>query len=158
MKCFNHLEIDAAGSCSDCNKGLCPACIDRFDFTLCVSCLLKHNSRVAKHLFGGLLATFLLFIVASIFVYSDINGSKYPWRSIGTGAMLACTYWGWRFLSDYMPGIGHGSMITWAIFFFIKLIIAFCFGLIIGPFQIFKRFRELWKMREIKNQIKAGEL
>jgi hypothetical protein len=26
VKCFNHREADAVGSCKACNKGLCPAC------------------------------------------------------------------------------------------------------------------------------------
>src|SRR5438046_1217177 len=104
MKCFNHNAVDATATCQDCGKGLCVECSSRFDTILCEPCLLKHNSLVSRQMYVGLALTAVIFIAATYFFSSVAPGNAKP-LAFGSatlmGLMLAFTFWGWRFLSDY---------------------------------------------------------
>ncbi len=99
MKCFNHPESDANGTCQDCGKGLCGSCVSRFDFPLCESCLISHNSTVSRQLYMGLAITFVIFIGATYFSYMNIFQQERLGQAMFFGGLMAGTYWGWRFLS-----------------------------------------------------------
>lgn len=41
MKCYNHPDRDAVGTCVDCGKGLCQECMDLWTIPVCTDCNLK---------------------------------------------------------------------------------------------------------------------
>ena len=158
MKCFNHQETDANGTCQDCGKALCGECVSRFDFPLCESCLLTHNTNVSKELYFGLAITAIIFLVVTYFIYMNIDQQQNLGKSMFMGGLMAGTYWGWKFLSDYFPRLTMGSSNVWFIYLFLKFIAAYFIGLFVGPYQIFKMFKELGTIQKVKAQISSGEI
>lgn len=45
MNCFNHIEQPAVAQCSDCGKGLCPECAERYEPILCTPCFQKRKDK-----------------------------------------------------------------------------------------------------------------
>ena len=158
MKCFNHSDIDANGTCQDCGKGLCGECVSRFDFPLCEPCLLTHNSNVSKQLYFGLAITAIIFIAVTYFFYMNVGNQEQLGKSVLMGGLMAGTYWGWKFLTDYFPNLTMGTTNVWFIYFMLKFIGAYFIGLLVGPYQIFKMFRELGKVQKVKAQIAHDEI
>ncbi len=158
MKCFNHPETDANGTCQDCGKGLCGNCIARFDFPLCEPCLLSHNSTVSKQLYMGLAITFIIFIGATYFSYFNMFQKEGIGDAMLFGGFIAGTYWGWRFLTDHLPSLTMGSYPVWMIYLMLKFMVALVIGLFVGPYQIFKMFKELGAIQKVKGQITRGEI
>ena len=160
MKCFNHNAMDATATCQDCGKGLCVECSSRFDIMLCEPCLLTHNSQVSRQMYVGLALTAAIFIVTTYFLGSQTTAKG---QSMGystaafAGLLLAFTYWGWRFLSDYFPRLTQGTGWVWLVYFVLKFVAAYFIGFIVGPYQIFKHFREIYRARNVKQQIARGQ-
>ena len=86
MRCFNHGEREAVGTCKACNKGLCPECA--VDLGHGLSCRGAHEQRVAEieqlisrnalvqRTAGGakyIAPTFLLFMGAVFTAYGLLN-------------------------------------------------------------------------------------
>jgi len=46
MKCFNHQDMDAVGTCKHCNKGLCNTCSTDLSFGL--ACKNSHEKQVEQ--------------------------------------------------------------------------------------------------------------
>lgn len=161
MKCFNHNAMDATATCQDCGKGLCVDCSSRFNLILCEPCLLKHNSLVSRQMYLGLAFTVVIFVAATYFFGSVTSGTG---KSMGysnaafVGLMLAFTYWGWRFLSDYFPRLTGGSGGMWLVYLLLKFMAAYFIGVIVGPYQLFKHFYALHVARGTKKKIARGEM
>ena len=161
MKCFNHNAMDATATCQDCGKGLCVDCSSRFNLILCEPCLLKHNNLVSRKMYLGLTLTAVIFVAATYFFGSVVLGKG---KSMGYGSaafvglMLAFTYWGWRFLSDHFPRLTGGTGGVWLVYLMLKFMAAYFIGIIVGPYQIFKHFREIYRARHVKQQLTRGEL
>jgi hypothetical protein len=147
MKCFNHPEVDANGTCSYSNIAICGKCISRFLFALCEQCLLKHNSNVSKELYLGLATSTVIFTVVTYFMYVEVRELEGLGKSMLMGGLMAGTYWGWRFLTDHLPKLTMGSMAVWYIYFVLKFTGAYFIGLFVGPYQIFRMDRELSKVK-----------
>ena len=43
MNCFNHTQEPAVAQCSDCGKGLCSECAERYQPILCTPCFQKRK-------------------------------------------------------------------------------------------------------------------
>lgn len=160
MKCFNHTDMDATATCKNCNKGLCVECSSRFNTMLCEPCLIEHNKSVARNMYIGLATTVLIFF-GFMYVFGSIQGSSgeplgYS-KAILPSLLLAFTFWGWKFLSDYSPRLTMGTGNVWIMYFFIKLLMACFIGLIVAPYQIFKMLKELNTVNKTKKQIIRGE-
>jgi cation transport ATPase len=156
MKCFNHNAVDATATCQDCGKGLCVECSSRFDTIFCEPCLLKHNSLVSRQMYVGLVLTAAIFVGATYFFGSVAPGTV---KAMGLGSaaivglLLAFTFWGWRFLSNYLPRLTRGNVFTWAMYLALKFVAAYFIGIVVGPYQIFKHFREIYRARNLKQQL-----
>ncbi len=51
-----------------------------------------------------------------------------------------------------------GTTSVWGVYFMLKFIGAYFIGLFVGPYQIFKMFKELGKIQKVKAQIARGEI
>ena len=59
MNCFNHTQEPAVAQCSDCGKGLCSECAERYQPILCTPCFQKRKrSEIWRSIFS------LLFLIA----------------------------------------------------------------------------------------------
>ena len=43
MNCFNHIDRAAVAQCSDCGKGLCAECTEKYEPILCTPCFQKRR-------------------------------------------------------------------------------------------------------------------
>jgi len=158
MKCFNHSDSDANGSCQGCGKGLCGLCVSRFENPLCEPCLTKNNSGVAKQLYLGLAITAAIFISVSVFLFPMASEHGNPGQAFFMGALMAGTYWGWKFLTDYFPSLTAGTSSVWLIYLLLKFVGAYFIGLIVGPYQIYKMVKEINKINKVKSQLSQGKI
>lgn len=71
MKCFNHLEIDAVGTCSSCNKALCRECsLDMNGKLICRDCLAVGKVRNSEYDEN---TAFLIELLAGLFGFLGIG-------------------------------------------------------------------------------------
>jgi len=118
---------------------------------------LEHNSSVAKQLYFGLAMTLFIFLGATYVFYTSVGNNEDLGMALFGGALMAGTYWGWKFLSDHLPSLTMGTTNVWIFYLLVKFFLAYFIGLLVGPYQIFKMFRELRKIRKVKGQIARGE-
>ena len=160
MKCFDHPDLDATGTCQDCGKGLCQACTGRFSDVVCEGCFLAHNKRVARRMYAGLAGTAALF-GASLYLLSTLRTTHGGHLGVGPAVLpsvlLAFAFWGWRFLSAHAPRLGAGSGFVWAIYLVVKSFASLLLGVVVGPFQIVRQLREIYVARKARRQIARGE-
>ncbi len=155
MECINHPGTAAAGSCQSCGKALCSSCANRFAPPHCEPCLLAHNASVAQRLYIDLAVTVFIFLgVAALVAYhAEVNKSG----GIVLGLMLAGAYWGWQFLNRIPTPIILTSGAGFLIYAGIKLMLAIITGFVIGPWEIFKRIKEINAIKTLKKEIETGK-
>lgn len=161
MKCFNHNEMDATSTCQECSKGLCVNCSSRFNMMLCEGCLLSHNKSVATQMFTGLAITIAIFLSFTYFFGSleSSSGESIGYsKAVFPSLVLAFTYWGWKFMTNYFPTLTMGTGFVWLVYFFLKFTASCLIGLIVGPYQIFKMLKEIRMTNKVKGQISRGEI
>ena len=77
MNCFNHTQEPAVAQCSDCGKGLCPECAERYQPILCTPCFQKRKrSEIWRSIFS-LLFLIALFVIG--FRWNFLATKKYGW-------------------------------------------------------------------------------
>lgn len=161
MKCFNHIDLDATATCQECGKGLCINCSSRFNVILCEGCLLNHNKSVSREMYIGLAITISIFIG---FTYLLGTMTLHHGKTVGFekawifGLLLSFTFWGWRFLNNYLPTLASGTGAVWIIYLFIKFTAAYFIGILVGPYQIFKMSKEIYRVQKVRGQITRGEI
>jgi hypothetical protein len=106
----------------------------------------------------GLAITLVIFISATYFFYINVLEQQRLGQAVFFGGLMAGTYWGGRFLSDYLPSLTMGTSSVWTVYLILKLMGAYFIGLFVGPYQIFKMFKELSKIQKVKGQIARGEV
>jgi hypothetical protein len=162
MKCSVHSATEAQALCRECNRALCNSCVNRFRGPVCESCLLRSSGAVAREVYVGLSATLSIFAATTWFLARMVDSSGQPALPISSaaliGALFACTYWGWKFLSTYFPSLWFGTGIVWMIYVILKFIASYFIGLIVGPFQIIRMLNQLRIVNRVKHQIASGEL
>lgn len=145
MKCAQHVELDAVGTCNSCGRGLCPECVSAFTPPLCGNCALAHNKGVSKSLWTQLVLMGVLFVVGlALFV------GKVPFLAAMIFSLMAAFFPpGWNFLGRYFsPGGGYiYPMARWLNFLMQALAAAFV-GIVVGPIYLLKARKELQVIRE----------
>lgn len=152
MECINHQGVQAAGTCSSCSKGLCSQCVSRFEPPLCEPCLVKRNNAVERRCYTELGITAAIFIVAIVW-YLFSNNTKID-AFIFFAIVITCAYWGRGAFNA--PSNIAVDMKTHGFFSLIRLVVAIVFGLFIAPFAIYKRIREIQKIRQLREDIASG--
>ena len=150
MKCAQHFELDAVGTCNACGKGLCPECASIFTTPVCRSCATAHNRGVATSLWIQLGLMAGLFVVAMI-----VLAGKVPAQSaLGYSLMAAFFPPGWKFLGRYfMPSGGYFYASARWINLTVHIVVAAFLGVVVGPIYLFKAWKELKAVRETRNLV-----
>ncbi len=152
MECAHHAGRQAVATCNRCGKGLCSECAERFDPPLCVACLLTHNRGVAIRLAAELAITAFIGVGITVFVGSRAGGT---WESgLFLGTIATCAYWGWQFVGCLSSPLAYSSSSAYFGYTITKFIFALCFGLIVTPWQIFKRVKEIYRIKKLEKSIR----
>lgn len=134
MKCFNHLEIDAVGTCSSCNKALCRECsLDMNGKLICRDCLAVGKVRNSEYDEN---TAFLIELLAGLFGFLGI-GYIYVGRTNEgvTRLILFFIY----------------NVIAW---FVISLLSAIIIGLCLVPIQIIIQIGVvIWSANTLKKDL-----
>lgn len=155
MECINHPGTAAAGTCQICGKGLCAQCVSRFSPPLCEACLLRHNRGVAVRLSIDLAITAAIIVGVGIVIYFQATTNR--WGGFTVGIMLAAAYWGWQFLNRLPTPVFFLSGAGWIFYLLVKLMISVLAGVIIGPWEIFRRIKELHEIRSLEQAVRNGK-
>ncbi|MCX9158036.1 hypothetical protein OPU71_18090 [Niveibacterium sp. 24ML] len=148
MKCAQHVELDAVGTCNSCGRGLCSDCAAVFTPPLCGACASAHNKGIAKTLWVQLFLMLGLFITALILLLG-----KTPWLdAVGFACVAAFFPSGWRFLGRYFaPSGGYFSPLARWMSLAVQAFAAACIGVVVGPIFLFRAWREFRVVRGTKD-------
>lgn len=160
MKCFNHSDSDAVGTCARCGKAVCRLCVmDLDDALLCLRCVEAEEEAVAVEArrlvrrswyltvsLGGLLA--VAFLAA--------GGETSTAARLGLAAFAPYavwgTYWGWKRVWPWWKGLFRNSgcfviatPVGWLVIlfftFWIAFVLSYLYGVLGGGFVEYRRYR-----------------
>ena len=135
MNCINHPSEAAVAQCVDCGKGLCTQCVAGQKMPLCASCrqARKRNAIIGSVLFLALYAA--LFIVGYKLNFMSSKGS--PDAQFVSGYTLMAIVSGWQFLNSIIRWrLIQGTLVTWSMYYLLKLFAAAIVGFVTAPFTI----------------------
>ena len=156
MECARQPGRQAVATCNLCGKGLCSECAERFAPPLCEACLLSHNRNVAVRFAVELGITLLIAIGIAALIASRESGT---WTGgFSLGILVACTYWGWQFVDGPATPFAYTSGGAYAFCAALKIFFAVCLGVFVTPWQIFKRIREILRIRKLEKGIREGSV
>jgi|GEM_PF-385068 len=101
MNCFNHTQEPAVAQCSDCGKGLCSECAERYQPILCTPCFQKRKrSEIWRSIFS-LLFLIALFVIGFRWNFLATKGFEdMRWMS---GYVLMAIWSGYLFAEKFIP-------------------------------------------------------
>ena len=151
MKCYNHPDRDAVGTCVDCGKGLCQECMYLWTIPVCADCNLKRWQATKHEVFKEFAITAVFAIIGLVFAFQGYNGL---FNAIAVIWMMAGVYPGWKMLTRITPNVFLIlPLIGWVLYFFIKFFIAMLIGWICLPIRLFKNIRTLEEAKKIEMAI-----
>lgn len=153
MKCYNHPNIDAVGSCVDCGKALCQECAGNFKPVLCAECA---NSRTKKEI-SQCIFSFVISIGIFIIMYIINNYSSFMNDNVTSLFIFSCIPWGWTLISSITSKFSLVLPVwVWIIVYVIKFFLAMLIGIpafiIKICILIFKLIRSI-KMKNYVNTV-----
>jgi len=139
MHCYYHENEEAVATCSRCGKSLCRRCAENFKPITCVDCVREAVEYTKQEMTKSIVLSVLLMIVG-IIITRDFFGF-----------LLAGIPSGWRALNKITPSIFLVLPIGgWVIYFFVKLFIAYCIGLVALPIKLYQDISELKKAKDLE--------
>lgn len=135
MNCINHPSEVAVAQCADCGKGLCIQCAANRRIPLCTSCrqARKKNEITRSVLFLAVYTGLFIFGYKTNFMSS--KGT--PDACILSGYVSMAIVSGWQFLNAVVRWrLVEGSLVSWAIYYVLKLFIAAITGFFTAPITI----------------------
>ena len=128
--------------CSKCGRQLTMEEDVAFHPPTCMSCAREHVSTIKTEMIKNIAISVVLMIVGIVVI-------KNP-----AGILLAGIPYGWSFLNKITPAMFVWmSWIGWAVYFLVKLIIAYFVGLIALPIKLFQWISEIVKVRQLEKNI-----
>lgn len=128
--------------CSKCGRQLTMEEDAAFHPPTCMSCARKHVSTIKTEMIKNIAISVVLMIVGIVVI-------KNP-----AGVLLAGIPYGWSFLNKITPAMFVWmSWIGWAVYFLVKLIIAYFVGLIALPIKLFQWISEIVKVKQLEKNI-----
>ena len=141
MNCYYHPHKSAVATCSDCGKGLCQECADKWNPILCDDCAGNQLSIRQSTLKRTVIIGVVLFI-AGFLAYYWIEGNVL--KALLGGYLIAGVPNGWAALSKIQPRIFlFLPIIGWVIYFIVKFVLACFVGLGVFPINIIRCVTEL---------------
>ena len=147
MNCFNHTQEPAVAQCSDCGKGLCPECAERYQPILCTPCFQKRKRSEAWRSIFSLLFLIALFVIGFKWNFLATKGVEdMRWMS---GYVLMAIWSGYLFVEKYIPcKMMAGTNGQWIVYYIVKLLLFVVIGVFTAPFtclwavfRVIKAFR-----------------
>ena len=157
MKCARHTDVDAIGSCQECQRGLCDECTNRYRKPLCDQCLLEHISKESRQFYIGLGITLIAFLVGYYIWVKLFTGGVF--ESIIPGLLLAGCYWGWLFLDGRLPELADKERPAWqslllkAGYYVVKFIVAICVGIFVGAYRVYTMLKGLATAKALRQEL-----
>lgn len=128
--------------CSKCGRQLTMEEDAAFHPPTCMSCAREHVSTIKTEMIKNIAISVVLMIVGIVVI-------KNP-----AGILLAGIPYGWCFLNKITPAMFVWmSWIGWAVYFLVKLIIAYFVGLIALPIKLFQWISEIVKVKQLEKNI-----
>lgn len=128
--------------CSKCGRQLTMEEDAAFHPPTCMSCAREHVSTIKTEMIKNIAISVVLMIVGIVVI-------KNP-----AGILLAGIPYGWSFLNKITPAMFVWmSWIGWAVYFLVKLIIAYFVGLIALPIKLFQWISEIVKVKQLEKNI-----
>ena len=128
--------------CSKCGRQLTMEEDATFHPPTCMSCAREHVSTIKTEMIKNIAISVVLMIVGIVVI-------KNP-----AGVLLAGIPYGWSFLNKITPAMFVWmSWIGWAVYFLVKLIIAYFVGLIALPIKLFQWISEIVKVKQLEKNI-----
>lgn len=128
--------------CSKCGRQLTMEEDAAFHPPTCMSCAREHVSTIKTEMIKNIAISVVLMIVGIVVI-------KNP-----AGVLLAGIPYGWSFLNKITPAMFVWmSWIGWAVYFLVKLIIAYFVGLIALPIKLFQWISEIVKVKQLEKNI-----
>ncbi len=153
MKCHVHYNDDAVSQCSDCGKGLCLDCTNKYNIPLCNTCATSRNSAIKQLWIKNSILMAILFIIGFV-ISTDANNGFF--QSIFVGYAVAGIPWGWSALDKITPNVFLIlPLIGWVIYFVCKLLISLFVGMFVAPYKIYQIVKGLKKAKQLENYIKT---
>lgn len=148
MKCYNHPDRDAVGTCVDCGKGLCQECMDLWTIPVCTDCNLKRWQNAKSNVFKELGIVIVLAVIGCFLAFqgegSLLNDLWVIWLTAGI-------YPGWKMLTRITPKVFLIlPLIGWVIYFMVKFFIAVLIGWICLPIRLFKNMKTLKEAKKVE--------
>ena len=135
MNCINHPAVAAITQCADCGKGLCPECVADQKKLLCSICVDKRKTDKLGSSIVYLILYAILFTVGYKYNFMSSKGS--PDGQLLSGYVLMAVVSGWQFLNSIIGWkLVQGDLLTWGIYFVLKLLASVVIGFITAPFTI----------------------
>jgi len=101
MNCFNHIDRAAVAQCSDCGKGLCAECTEKYEPILCTPCFQKRRQGEKWRSVCSLLLLAALFAIGFRWNFLATKGFEdMRWMS---GYTLMAIWSGYLFVEKYIP-------------------------------------------------------
>lgn len=150
MKCAQHVDQEAVGTCNSCGRGLCPECVSTFNPPTCGNCALAHNQGIARSFKVQLALMLVLFIATLVVLLGKLPLST----AIGYSLMAGFFPSGWNFLSKYFTPSGNYIFpaARW-LNLFVQAAVAAVIGIIVGPIYLFKAWKEFKTIRATQELI-----
>lgn len=128
--------------CSKCGRQLTMEEDVAFHPPTCMGCAREHVSTIKTEMIKNIAISVVLMIVGIVVI-------KNP-----AGVLLAGIPYGWSFLNKITPAMFVWmSWIGWAVYFLVKLIIAYFVGLIALPIKLFQWISEIVKVKQLEKNI-----
>lgn len=181
MKCFNHIDREAAATCQHCGKGLCRECAARYTPCLCEDCaqlLRKEQASRAKaekidrrqKYLDALVDTRSEFIrtcifgviVSAILCSLCLQASNPP--GFGTMLLYAALFFfipfGWKlltYLQSFIPLMIIGTIWFWVFWIVLKAFISIVVGIPAFLYQLFKTFFVQGEIQKAQQDLQADQ-
>jgi len=156
MKCITHRDREAAHYCQICKQTICRECSDLLG-AVCVVCAereCKDEKRnfwitIACSVCAGLVG---LMSTLETAIHAGISGIFF---SLFAMIFFACVPFGWQALNRITPNIFLILPLAgWAIYFFIKFILAACIGWAVAIPKGISMYKRLKVVEDIERNIK----
>ncbi len=156
MKCFNHEERDAVGTCQSCGKMLCKECASKYKPCMCDECyddnISQHNNDRMQQKRDALIDTNAEFVVAIIKGIICSVVLTFLFNASGTGTattldsvMFFFVPFGWAFityLEQWIPVFFMNGPV-----FIVYIIIKFALSVVLGiPLFAIQILKYIFKM------------
>ena len=152
MNCYNHTDIQYVGTCTDCGKGLCVDCIDKYTIPICDTCNIQRLKAEKATIIKDWIITFIIACIGTYFIYKNKGekdfsiffifyiciGVRYAWKLLTNIA------------SKWVLTMSFGA---WVIYYFMKLLLSVLIGIFIVPIQILLDIKRLFEVNKLEKFI-----